>query len=437
MVCLSTVVGLGSGISIASYRSNLPIAQDGIRHLLKAKTFLVVLLKRPFDLSSVVGAQQEFSAALSDFNDVENTLQFVPGVAAFLPVYGNKVHAALHLVPLVRELSHAGLVSCDVLRLLMTHLHSSLGGQSQGMTRTDFTFIRQRLQEVQVSLNNTMNERDQLTPVDLQFDSHLGALVDVLHKDLPVLQMWVDSIVKALPAVPTLLGIETSANYLLEVLDSTELRPGGGFIGNYGIVTFTGGQLAAASITDTNLLDHTFSAAGFRTPFPAAYRWFHLARGNWGLRDSNLDADFPTAARYAESLYTREGGNIPLRGVVAITPMFIQHVLTITGPIYLPEYHETIDAHNLIERINYHQLGPGTEGPDTVASPDGYSSLRKHFTALLAEHFLARMRQLTAANMAKFLLMVVDGIRTKDVQIYLNDPRVETLLHQDHLDAAI
>ncbi|GER86363.1 hypothetical protein KDW_05250 [Dictyobacter vulcani] len=409
-----------------------------MKHLLKAKTFLAVLLQHPFDLSSVAGAQKEFSVALNDFSDIDHTQQFVPGVSAFLPVYGNKVHAALHLVPLAMELSRAGLVGCDVLRLLMMRLHSSLSAQSQNITMADFTFITQHLQDVQASINSAINEADQLAPVDLRFDPHLGALVDVLHKDLSMLHLWSDRIVRILPVVPMLLGIDTSANYLLEVLDSTELRPGGGFIGNYGIATFTGARLVATHITDTSLLDHAFSAARLTNLFPVAYSWFDIVpKYNWGLRDSNLDADFPTVARYAESLYTREGGNIPLQGVIAITPTFIQNALTITGPIYLPEYHETINAHNLVERIHYHQLGPRTEGPGTVASPDGYSSQRKHFTALLAERFFSRVCQSASSNVAKFLLLVVNGIRTKDLQIYLNNSRVEALFHQDHLDAAI
>ncbi len=138
-----------------------------------------------------------------------------------------------------------------------------------------------------------------------------------------------------LPALPTLLGIGTPAHFLLEILDSTELRPGGGFIGNYGIATFHGGRLTTAHITDTYLLDKPFESAGHTIPYPPAYSWFahYLAPSSWSLRDSNLDADFPTAARYGESNYEREGGNVPLQGVIAITPSFIEQVLNITGPI--------------------------------------------------------------------------------------------------------
>jgi hypothetical protein len=54
-----------------------------------------------------------------------------------------------------------------------------------------------------------------------------------------------------------LLGINAPAYYLVRILDSTELRPGGGFIKDYGFATsLEDGE--AAHISDTNLLDNNF-----------------------------------------------------------------------------------------------------------------------------------------------------------------------------------
>ncbi|MGZ3624104.1 MAG: DUF4012 domain-containing protein, partial [Ktedonobacteraceae bacterium] len=184
-------------------------------------------------------------------------------------------------------------------------------------------------------------------------------------------------------ALPAMLGMGQPAHYLIEVLDSTELRPGGGFIGNYGILTLSNGSVSDAHITDTSLLDAQYRTSGHVIPYPSAYKWFHLAPDSWSLRDANLDADFPTVARYSEKNYWLEGGREPLQGVIAITPALIQHILEITGPIAVPEYHETITVNNLIDRIHYHQLA-ASEGSGTVPASDGHSSQRKHFTALLA-----------------------------------------------------
>jgi hypothetical protein len=91
------------------------------------------------------------------------------------------------------------------------------------------------------------------------------------------------------------------------------------------------------------------------------YSWFDIAPTSWSLGDSNLDADFPTNAKNAQQNYKKEGGTTPVQGVIAITPLLIQHALTITGPIAVPEYHETVTAQNLLDRIQYYQVGPGRQ----------------------------------------------------------------------------
>jgi HPt (histidine-containing phosphotransfer) domain-containing protein len=433
----SILSGIGSWVYTAAYRGDLPLAKVGAQHLQKAEMFLAELRQNPFDAEHVALAQQEFGAALQSFTRVNRDLQFIPGISAFLPIYGNRIHAALHFVPLAIAISQAGISGCNLLNLLIARLHNPFNAQASGITMADLSFIAQSLHTIQTALTTVSNEANQIQPSDLQFAPGMSKYMNILHTDLPMLQTWIADIEQLLPAAQQLLGIDTPVNYLIEILDSTELRPGGGFIGNYGIATLSNGLLTDTHITDTDLLDHPFSEAGGGIPFPPQYRWFDIALGNWGLRDSNLDADFPTDARTAEALYTKEGGNLPVQGVLAITPTFIERTLAITGPIVVPEYHQTVNMQNLIQTIHYYQLGPGAEGPDTIASPDGYSSLRKRFTALLAEHLFDRIRQLAPSHAAAFLQLILNSLAPKDLQLYFNDARAEALLHNAHLDASI
>jgi hypothetical protein len=105
----------------------------------------------------------------------------------------------------------------------------------------------------------------------------------------------------------------------------------------------------------------------------------------------------------------------------------------------MPEYGETVTAQNLVSLIHFHQLGGSAagEGSDNVLSPYGHSSLRKRFTELLGEHFLARVQQLPSDAMAKFLQLLVSSLRTKDVQVYFNAHSAENMLQLLHLDGAI
>jgi hypothetical protein len=86
---------------------------------------------------------------------------------------------------------------------------------------------------------------------------------------------------------------------------------------------------------------------------PPQYRsWWPFA--NWGLRDSNVSADFPTSAQIAINQYELEVGH-QVDGVILVTPFLVEHILQIVGPIYVPAYKDTISAQNLEDRLHYYQ----------------------------------------------------------------------------------
>jgi hypothetical protein len=418
-----------------NYHREVSLAQTGIEDLRIGVTLLEGLPHNPLNAPTAQKAQQEFTSALSIFLRLDRDLTSLPKISMSIPTYGTRLSAASHVLPLAIEASQTGVIVCKTLNVLILGLHDPLNTHNQGLTMNDVSTIEQNFRQIKVMINLITSQVNHLQPADLQLDPRLEKFVATFHKDIPTLQTWLDEAEQLLPVAPTLLGIGTPTSYLIEVLDSTELRPGGGFIGNYGIATISGGRLITAHITDSNLLDRPSRGISKVIPFPPAYTWFDLA-ASWSFRDSNLDADFPTAARYGERNYTLEGGKIAVQGVVAITPTLIQHALAITGPIYVPEYHETVTAQNLIELIHYHQLGP-TSGSDVIPSPDGHSSERKRFVELLSEHFLASARQLPSAALGKFLQLMLNSLHSKDLQIYFNSSIAENFLQRFHIDASI
>lgn len=440
LLLLAVLAGTAGSVDAyqAKYHNYTALAQTGMQHLRTATTLLETLSKNPFDALTVSKAQHEFTAAKATFGQLNDGLKSLPGISTLIPVYGARLSAALNLAPLAIDLSQAGIAGCNILNTLITRFHDPVSSQGNGITVADVTHMDQEVQQIKTALHQAIDKANQIQPSDLQFDPRIDKVFATFRQEIPTLQMWLDNAEKLIPVLPSLLGVGTPANYLIEVLDSTELRPAGGFIGNYGIATFSGGRLIATHINDVDLLDGPFRLAGNRIPYPSTYKWFsnYLAGPSWSFRDSNLDADFPTAARNGELNYIREGGKGPLQGVIAITPALIERALIITGPIKVPEYSETVTSRNLIDRIHYYQLGPG-HGSDLVPSPDGHSSLRKRFTELLAEHFLARVRQLPASSSAEFLQLMVNSVRSKDLQIYFNAAAAENVLQDSHLNAAI
>jgi hypothetical protein len=417
------------------YHQDLALAHLGAQDLATATAQLEAVSRDPFNAQSVENARRQFAGALTSFTRLGNDIGWVPGALTSVPVYGSRLGSAERLVPLAIEVAQAGLAGCTIVSTIAARLHDPLNAKAQGLTAADIVVLNQNLQQVETILTEAIGQVNQLEPQDLQLDPHLSKLVGEFRTRLPAIQQGIAQAEAFLAIAPTVLGINTPAHYLVEILDSSELRPGGGFIGNYAIATLSGGRLTSASVIDTYLLDRAFEQTN-SIPFPPAYSWFTLSPSDWGLRDSNLDADFPTSAKSGEAHYVEEGGKLELSGVIAITPELIERMLTITGPIQVPEYQETITAQNLMDRIHYHQLIEEGHAGD-IPSADGYSSARKHFTALLGTHFLARLHSLPGTDFPKILQVLADSMRTKDIQIYFNSSAAEKLLQSYHFDDAI
>lgn len=440
IVCVSLLMGTCATLFVTGYRLANSYhlatyqAQTGTQHLRNAETLLKTVPEHPFDGQTATRAQQEFSSALSSFTGLNTTLATLPGAVSWFPSIAAPLHAASHLVPLAISGSQAGVSGCQLLTLLINTFHNLSSAQGE-LKAADIQRITWQFQLFSRTLDKMAEQFRQVQPSDLQLEAHLGAQFATLRQQLPTIQHLLTLAGQFLSITPALLGVSAPAHYLLEILDSTEIRPGGGFVGNYGIVTFAGGHLVSAPITDTTLLDRPFETSGGTIPFPSAYSWFDLAP-TWSLRDSNLDADFPTAARYAEQNYQKEGGKGTFQGVIAITPVLIQQVLEITGPISVPEYKQTVTAQNLISLIHYYQL-VDDKGNLDVPSSDGYSSERKHFTALLAKHLLDRLHSILPTTLPRFVQLLQNAIQTKDIQVYFNASQAEQMLHSYQWDASI
>lgn len=447
------VVGIGVAIiGYATYKTNYPkymaIAQQGLQELHSAATLLEALSSNPFDSHRINQAQQDFSTALTDFVQVDRVMEPFPGISSVASIVSTRFRSALHLVTIAIGVSQAGVSGCKILKIFLARFQNPFSATASGLTMGDISSIDEQIHMIRIAFDSIYGAASEIQPDDLQqFDPHISKLFAPLQNELKILEGGIENLDEHLMILPELLGIGKPANYLIEVLDSSELRPGGGFIGNDGFATLSGGKLTAAHITDVDLLDalfrQTLQTRNARFPYPRAYSWFGnvLARDSWSFRDSNLDPDFPTDARYGEQNFLREGGtfpsNMPIQGVIAITPAFIEHALDITGPIFLPEYNETVTSQNLVSLIHYHQLGRAGEGSGLIASPDGYSSLRKHFSGLLAEHFLTQLRHLSPSTLPKFFQLLIRSLHTKDIQVYFNSSMVEGALQYLHLDAAL
>lgn len=157
------------------------------------------------------------------------------------------------------------------------------------------------------------------------------------------------SIIHAAERVATLIGAREPATILLLFLNNTELRPGGGFLGTYGVATIHRGELVNFRTDDVYNLDRHVEGKQRVEP-PAPFRRHGIVTW-WYLRDANWSPDFATSSRSVLDFYRREGGAGDPVLVVGFTPTFAQALLRIVGPIEVDGVR--FDAENIADELEY------------------------------------------------------------------------------------
>ncbi len=287
-------------------------------------------------------------------------------LAAKLPFYREEIQAVGDLLEGGHEASDALKAAIDVGADLVAVLRSGVSAASavpdlatdarpvHALTREEKRALLQKLTEApdrlgiaRASLDRalaawdriprtsfTQGILDTLTP----YKKQLGDLRDVLAQDLSTLAV-----------LPQVLGYPEPKTYLFLMLNNTELRPGGGFVGTYGIVKVADGELESFFTDDIYALDGP-AEAYLKEPVPEPLRKY-LRSQSLFMRDANWSPDFVVSALELQRFYHLEGGEEELDGVIGVTPTVIERLLALTGPITIEGV--TFDAHNITDELEY------------------------------------------------------------------------------------
>lgn len=462
LITVLVVLVLGGVLSVGGYFGlYLPakqLAADGAKHLQNAQGLVQQLTTRPLDQKLLTKTRTEFIAAEQDFQDVNTRLTIAGPFLGLIGLFsgrGDEITSYVHLAHMALDLSTAGHKAIDALLLLIqkeqnvfqdpgsTGSAASFGPAAlaaqpngaqapNGLTMGDITGIQQTTSDVVALVENAWQESQGVTLSALPGGSSIQSAVTLFRNDYPSIHDLLASFQGTMQVAPELFGVGNTTTYLAELLDTSERQGAGGFITAYGTLGMKKGQLASLSLNDTYLLDIPYQAS-HTTPLPSEDAWYPLTT-NWGLRDANLEPDFPTAAKAAEQLYTAEGGSSEVDGVIAFTPAFFEHVLTITGPVQIPDLNDVVDETNLVDRLHFYQF-KRSEG-DTVPASE-LNAPNGQFPALLSKYVLAKLRQQSPAASLAILQEVVVSQGTKDIQIYLNNSRAEQSLLKAHKAGAV
>jgi hypothetical protein len=217
--------------------------------------------------------------------------------------------------------------------------------------------------------------------------------------------------------------------FLLLLQNNYEIRPGGGFLGQYAIVKVKNGAVTSTKFEDANLLDQRINAKV--TPPAALTRKLQLKK--WKFRDSNFSPDYPTNVEKALYFYRLAGGGSgeQFDGVIAVNADVFNHVLELTGPITPSGYNTTFTkddgARKLEEVVEKAYLGENV----AAESKQARKNIMKTLTAEITDKLM------TLGNIPRIAELGLEELRNKNVMIWLRDESLQKKIAEVKWDGAV
>ncbi|HUD08600.1 MAG TPA: DUF4012 domain-containing protein [Candidatus Saccharimonadales bacterium] len=203
-------------------------------------------------------------------------------------------------------------------------------------------------------------------------------------------------------------------NLLVLFQNDLELRPGGGFIGAFGMIKTKNGKIADIQVFDTGNFDKNIP----NTETPPTPLTDILGTEAWKMRDSNWSPDFKIDAEKAEYFYKLGGGAESIDGVVAINTQVLNSVLAITGPVKIEGYPGEYRDENAILQLEYQvEKGYAEQGIEKAG--------RKNIMGELADVLAQKAQTLSLPQQLALAQKIEDHLKQKDIQLFFNDENLQ------------
>ncbi|EKE20732.1 MAG: hypothetical protein ACD_7C00497G0005 [uncultured bacterium] len=216
-------------------------------------------------------------------------------------------------------------------------------------------------------------------------------------------------------------GIEK--RFLLLLQNNMELRPGGGFLGQYAVLKIKDGEVTGLTFEDANLLDQRITAK-VAAPYPFEKM---MSLKKWKFRDSNFSPDYPTNVEKAKYFYRLAGGNNNFDGVIAVNATTFERAFGLTGPIdingvELNSGNAVLKLEEIVEK-------------KYLLNEDIDTQHRKDVMKNLAVQMTEKLTSLN--NISKLSSFVLGELRNKDVMLNFVDENLQRQIRDVHWDGGV
>jgi hypothetical protein len=404
-----------AGFSVLHVRAAASAAERGKAALTRAEASLS---KR-----SLGDARAELAAAEVAFVDAQSeigALGRVASVARRIPVVRNQMKAVDTFAAAGLSLSRAAQPLVDAADTLINPADEA----------TPISAAMDALRTTQASLAPAVAAISQASDnvVLLKGTFLLGPLArarDDLVTRLPRIKARAESAGDGLSALMAFAGESGPKRYLFLSQNPDEIRPTGGFIGTYGVLTAENGRLSLERYDAIE--EWTKSHPNVSVPPTEAgspFR-FHNPPLRRTLSNVNSTPDWPQAAALAANLW-KAANEAPVDGVISFTPAFMGRILSVVGAVQVPAYEETVSAANMNERLEFH----------THELPPPPGTHRKDFVAALAEAVMQKLLEAPASQWEPLGRAMGESFDAREALAWSADPVVAGVLAERRWDGA-
>ncbi len=407
---------------------HIDAGQAGLEETEKA----VQRLDLPAALESLTMAQEEFAAARTEIGRLQPL--------AFLPYVGKRIAAATVVVD-------GGLEAMDGMQEALKAADNVLAAVGEGedlssglmnaLSGGDVPFSDLTPEDKRRLLEALDQAADRIGSAVMKLDSAAVALrsvpprifddrlSDALASATGRIESLRDTLTEVEPAtkfLPALLGHGEDSRYLLFFMNNTELRPTGGFLGVYGLVTMRDAEIIELDTNDVYYLDGPSEALARPAPPEPIRKYIRIDK--WYLRDANWSPDFPTSAQVMERFYMEEAAVIgedtrPIDGIIAVTPEVAADILRIIGPITVQG--KTFDADGFTDQLEFAvERDFVTEGIPFFA--------RKDIIGVLMEEMIDRLSSLPLADLLSVVRSVGRNFDESQAMAWMKDRELQAYL---------
>ena len=273
------------------------------------------------------------------------------------------------------------------------------------------------LERMQISLREISSLNSNLkaqSPSLKNLSPKLASLYDIFNRNYIYINLNISRAEKALDGLLSILRPSEDRHLLLLFQNPSEIRPAGGFIGSYGVMTLNRGNLKNLQVDDIYNADRQ---THLKLIPP---KELQIITKDWGARDANWFFNFQTSAQKVlafiedSDLYNRK--EINFEGVVSINTNVLATILDITGPISVPGYDLELDSENFLKEIQYEVEAGRDKKPGQ--NP-------KKVLSVFAPILMDKLVNLGGPQKELLLQKFKNHFEEKDIMVYFRDWRLE------------